>query len=254
MFSIEYNGYNREEVESYISNLKAESERALMEEKLKVLEAERKVLEYKNKQRNILSVLESYKKEEAEGSRNLEILRGEQLRMIYQNLQNFLEDLNTRYPGILLNSAYKKLVVDIETILNKTNIRKNVTISAGTENDPMRILLSKMQDKKQQEAPKEIKIERAQFDKERPSFIKPVCEDELQIIDGKEYDSLVEKFLNTKPNEEELTKTHKLQQNNEFDLKEALNPKEDLNEIMKAFDFFNDENNKANKDDYNFDD
>ena len=32
-----------------------------------------------------------------------------------------------------------------------------------------------------------------------------------------------------------------------FDLKEAINPKEDLDEIMKAFDFFNDENSKRKK-------
>ena len=32
-----------------------------------------------------------------------------------------------------------------------------------------------------------------------------------------------------------------------FDLKEAVNPKEDLDEIMKAFDFFNDENSKKKK-------
>ena len=32
-----------------------------------------------------------------------------------------------------------------------------------------------------------------------------------------------------------------------FDLKEAVNPKEDLDEIMKAFDFFNDDNSKKKK-------
>ena len=29
-----------------------------------------------------------------------------------------------------------------------------------------------------------------------------------------------------------------------FDLKEAINPKEDLDEIMKAFDFYNDDKKK----------
>ena len=59
-----------------------------MEEKLKVLEAEKKVLETKNKaqeienrSKNIFSLLESYKKAQAEGSRNIDVLRGEQLRM-----------------------------------------------------------------------------------------------------------------------------------------------------------------------------
>ncbi len=255
MFSTEINGYNKDEVDKYVANLKASYEKSLMEEKLKVLEAERKVLEYKNKQKNIMRVLESFKKEEAEGNRNIEILRGEQLRMIYQNLQSFLEELNSRYPGIILNSSYKKLVVDIESILNKADARKSEIISTGTENDPMRILLSKMQDKKQQENPKEIKIERVNFDRDKTSLIKPVCEMEMQTDEETgDYDNLVDKFLNTKPTEEKPLNQHKLQQTSGFDFMEAVNPHEDLNEIMKAFDFFNDENNKPKEGEYNFDD
>ena len=255
MFSTEFNGYNRNEVDEYIAGLKAEYEKSLMEEKLKVLEAERKVLEYKNKQKNIMKVLESFKKEEAEGNRNIEILRGEQLRMIYQNLQSFLEELNSRYPGILLNSTYKKLIIDIERILSKTDARKSEVISTGTENDPMRILLSKMQDKKQQESPKEIRIERSSFDRDKTSLIKPECDMEMQANDeNNDYDNLVDKFLNTKPTDEKPLNQHKLQQTSGFDFMEAVNPHEDLNEIMKAFDFFNDENNKPKNGEYNFDD
>ena len=251
MFSTEYNGYDKEEVDKYISNLKAGYEKLLMEEKLKVLEAEKKVLDYKNKQKNIMSVLESFKKEEAEGNRNLELLRGEQLRMIYQNLLAFLNDLNSRYPGVLINKAYKTLIADIESILEKLDERKSEIGLQTNENDPMRILLSRIQDKKTQE-PKEVKIERAQF--ERPSMIKPVCESELKDSENVEnYDNLVDKFLNTKPVEEPMPKTLKLQSNG-FDIKEAVNPKDDLSEIMKAFDFFNDENNKADPKDYHFDD
>ena len=251
MFSLEYNGYQKDEVDKYIANLKAGYEKLLMDEKLKVLEAEKKVLEYRNKQKNIMTVLESFKKEEAEGNRNLEILRGEQLRMIYQNLQTFLEDLNNRYPGLLINKTYKSLISDIGAILEKLDARKNEITSKGNENDPMRILLSRIQDKKTQE-PKEIRIERAQFD--RPSMIKPVCESELKDTEEvNNYDNLVDKFLNSKPAEEPSPKTLKIQSSG-FDLKEAVNPKDDLSEIMKAFDFFNDENNKANPNDYHFDD
>ena len=56
MFSTEFNGYNKNEVDKYIADLKATYEKSLMEEKLKVLEAERKVLEYKNKQKNIMKL------------------------------------------------------------------------------------------------------------------------------------------------------------------------------------------------------
>ncbi len=251
MFSTEQNGYDREEVDQYISQLKAGYEKLLMDEKLKVLEAEKKVLEYRNKQKNIMAVLESFKKEEAEGNRNLEILRGEQLRMIYQNLITFLEDLKSRYPGLLINKNYKVLLSDIEAILDKLDARKSEIGATGGENDPMRILLSKIQDKKTQE-PREIRIERAQFD--HPSMIKPVCESELKDSSSLDaYDTLVDKFLNTKPTEEPPPKSIKIQSSG-FDIKEAVNPKDDLSEIMKAFDFFNDENNKANPSDYHFDD
>ena len=249
MFSTEFNGYNRDEVDKYISDLKATYEKSLMEEKLKVLDAERKVLGYKNKQKSIMTALESYKREEAEGNRNIEILRGEQLRMIYQNLQIFLEELNNRYPGVLLNQSYKKLVSDIEGVLSRADARKSEVISTGTENDPMRVLLSKMRDKKFQDTPREVKIERAQPER---SQIKPVCEEELKEGDQEEeYDSLVDKFLSSAPQEQPRKKLIK---DSGFDIKEAINPTDDLSEIMKAFDFYSDENNKPNKDDYHFDD
>ncbi len=251
MFSSDIYGYNKNEVDKFISSIKAEHEKALMEEKLKVLEAERKVLEVKNKaqevenrEKNILSVLESYRKAQAEGSRNIDVLRGEQLRVVYSHLQSFLVELNNKCPGVLVNSSYKKLIMEIETILASTQAKKDEIISTGTENDPMRALLSKMQGKKIQEPPKEVKIERISSlkevkEREHPSLIKPVVD--MQLNEDDNFDNLVDKFLSTKPPEQQ-PKSLKIQSNG-FDLKEAINPKEDLSEIMKAFDFYSDSNN-----------
>lgn len=243
MFSSEVYGYNKKEVEDFIANLKAEHERNLMREKLKVLEAEKKILDIKKKTQNIesreqaiLNVLESYKKAQAEGTRNIEVLRAEQLRMVYLHLQSFLQDLNTKVPGVLLNSNYRKLIGDIETILDNTEAKKDEFVGAGTESDSMRILLSKMQGKKTQEMPKEVKIERNPYIKERQSQIKPVTEMELYEDDN--YDTLADKFLNSQPPEIQ-PKAMKIQSSG-FDLKEAINPKQDLSEIMKAFDFYSD--------------
>ena len=90
MFSTEFNGYKKQEVDNYIASLKAEHEKSLMEERLKVLEAEKKMLDFKkksddviNREKNIMTALESFKKFQAEGSRNIEVLRVEQLRMVY---------------------------------------------------------------------------------------------------------------------------------------------------------------------------
>ncbi len=250
MFSSDIYGYNKAEVDKFISNLKAEHEKALMEEKLKVLEAERRILDVKsktqeieNREKNILAVLESYKKAQAEGNRNIDVLRGEQLRVVYIHLQSFLYELNSKCPGILVNGSYKKLINEIETILASTQAKKDEIIETGTENDPMRVLLSKMQGKKVQEPIKEVKIERNDSrdnrERERQSLIKPVVD--MQLNEDDKYVNLVDKFLDTQPPEEE-PKSIKIQSSG-FDLKEAINPKEDLSEIMKAFDFYSDGNN-----------
>lgn len=240
MFSSEVYGYNKKEVEEYINSLKHEHERTLMEERLKVLDAEKRILDIKKqiqeietREKNILKVLEIYKKVQVEGSKNIEVLRGEQLRTVYLNLQSFLQELNSKVPGILVNSNYRKLIDDIEAILgNDENKNKNL-VGAGTHSDSMRILLNRMQGKKLQEQPKEVRIERSN----RPSQIKPVTQMELNENDG--YDNLVDKFLNSQPPEKQ-PKSLKIQSSG-FDLKEAINPKDDLSEIMKAFDFYSDD-------------
>ena len=247
MFSYEFNGYNKKEVDSFISSLKAEHERKTMEERLKVLEAERKMLDMKNRsielekrQNKIISALETYKKTQAEGKRNIEVLRGEQLKVIYLHLQSLLENLKRKYPSIIQDSNYKTLSRDIETILKSTEEKKNEIISARNENDPMRMLLNKMQEKKV-DKPREVQIERTNFDKiERSSSqIKPVTD--MQLDDDDDYDNLVDKFLNTAPIEEEKEPI-KLQSSG-FDINEAINPTQDLSEIMKAFDFYTGDDN-----------
>lgn len=253
MFSSEYNGYNKKEVDEYLSNLKADHERMLMEERLKVLDAEKKVLDIKkknidveNRERNILAVLESFKKLQAEGSRNIDVLRVEQLKTIYFQLQDFLLELNEKYPGLLVNNSYKKLVTDIENVIQNTQTNQGQLVKANSGNDSMRILLSKMKEKKNQDNVKEVRVERVKS--VDTNQIRPVCD--LQLNENDKYDNLVDKFLDTKPTEKETPKIEI--QSNGFDLKEAINPKDDLSEIMKAFDFYSSDGNKPSDDDYNF--
>lgn len=255
MFSFEYNGYNKKEVDEYVSSLKAKHERALMDEKLKVLEAEKKMLDMKkksidieNREKNLLEVLDSFKKMQAEGNKNIETLRAEQLRAIYSQLQDFMQEIDSRCPGIIISSSYKKLAEEIDEVLASTDAKKSVKVERGTQNDPMRILLSKMQEKKVQDVPREVRFERSERPLTTASQIKPVTD--MQLSENDEYDNLVDKFLNTKPEEKDTPRIEI--QSTSFDLKEAVNPKDDLNEIMKAFDFFSAESNKPNFDDYNF--
>ena len=55
MFSTEFNGYKKQEVDNYIASLKAEHEKSLMEERLKVLEAEKKMLDFKKKSDDVIN-------------------------------------------------------------------------------------------------------------------------------------------------------------------------------------------------------
>ena len=66
-------------------------------------------------------MLESFKKQQAEGNNNIENLRSEQLRLIYIQLQDFMQELNSRYPGVLVNNTYKKILRDIQSILTKVS-------------------------------------------------------------------------------------------------------------------------------------
>ena len=239
MFSNENNGYNKREVDLYIAKMKESYEKALMDERLKVLDGEKKMLELKNKTKeveerakNIQAMLESFKKQQAEGNNNIENLRSEQLRLIYIQLQDFMQELNSRYPGVLVNNTYKKILRDIQSILTK--VAKKEAAITGTGNDSMRVLLNKRQEKRELSSSKEVKIERNSDFKERTHFIKPVTEMVLKEGDG--FDSLVDKFLASQPVEQQ-PKSMKITSSG-FDLKEAVTPTEDLSEIMKAFDFF----------------
>ena len=70
----------------------------------------------------------------------------------------------------------------------------------------------------------------------------------LTLNKDEKFDSLVDKFLSSdddvedvKSNEYEKALLNKKEKQNGFDLAEALNPQDDLSEIMKSFDVFNDE-------------
>lgn len=238
MFSSEINGYNKNEVDRYIAKLKSDNEALIMEEKLKVIESERKLLDAKkyvsdieNRQRNIISALESYKKFQDEGNKNLENLRGEQFKLVYQHILNFFEELKSIYPGIEHNHSYKELLEDISKILNQNRQTQTSQKNTVSENDSMRMLLNKMQQYKREQTGivREVHIERA-----GKNLIKPVTD--MSLNDEDKFDTLADKFLSTRPEENE--RTMKIQSSG-FDLKEAISPTQSLAEIMKAFDFYN---------------
>ncbi len=234
MFNTEINGYNKREVEEFIAKLKAEYEAKVMEEKLKVLESEKKLLDYKSietREKNIMSALDMFRKYEDEGKRNLTELKVRQLRMVYGQIEIMFQELSIEYPGIDKNSSLRKISDDINKIIEQfeASERAGLTNPIKTENDSMRMLLNKMQSYRSgQENPREVRIDRVG----EKNMIRPVTDMTLEENDN--YSNLVDKFLDTKPKEEPKRSF----QSSGFDLKEAINPKDDLTEIMKAFDFY----------------
>lgn len=209
MFSQEINGYNKEEVDAFIRSMKASYEAKLMEEKLKTLESEKKVLYYKNertdlenKEKNILnalSAIEKVKNFQEEGSKNF-------YKLIMDKLEFLIGELDEKFPQLRRDQNFADVYYEFTDMLSqyKSQLEKSANINRPifSANDSMRVLLNKMQDyKKGQElpqSPKEVHI--------------PVNRKTLQDIPVSE---------------------------SGFSFEEALNPTEDLAEIMKAFDFYN---------------
>lgn len=239
MFTTQNNGYNMAEVDGYIAKLKAAHEAALMQEKLKVLESENKLLDFKkksleleNREKNIMSALDAFKKVQDEGSKNINALRLEQLHMLYQEFLLAIKEISLQFKGVEKHPAIIKVMDALRTIVDNVEADdENLTSKTNTENDSMRILLNKMQGyKKTNDSPKEVKISRSD------SKIKPVTD--MKLEEGDNFSTLADKFLSVAPDQ---PKQKPKAQDSGFDLKEAINPKDDLAEIMKAFDFYNGE-------------
>ena len=132
-------------------------------------------------------------------------------------------------------STFKNVFTDLDRILSQAEKQNTeITSPTKTENDSMRILLNKMQDyRRGQDGPREVKIIRNTED--HKNQIRPVSD--MQLSENDPYDTIADKFLASSPEKKE---ERSIKQANGFDLKEAINPKDDLAEIMKAFDFFND--------------
>ena len=223
MFELEENGYNKNEVDVYISRLKAE----LMQKKLSLLSSEQKVLDLEQKQdeveqkeKNLLKVLkaiEEANKVQEESSKNLAKLISRKNALLEEKIDDFIDYLKENYSKLLEDKEVIDKIDEIEDMMSADKEDEKVAY----ENTSMKVLLSKMRNSKK-EPSKTVKVERTN----------------MHIFDNSEN---VEEFLATDPQSDELYKNVAIESNS-FDLKEAVNPKDDLDEIMKAFDFFgNDE-------------
>lgn len=263
-FANERNGYKKQEVENYIDSLQKE----LLQWKNRCIKAEGDYFALKEKQEEIrvngeniaialTAAIEKAKQIEA-SSKNVYKLKIQQISILYDRWEMLLNEMTDKYPELEDSHNIKTMLNDfkksIENVL-KQDIQNETSISS--DNDTMRLLLAKMSNySSDAKEPKIKKIERKPVAKdlknhqtelnriEEKSMIKPISS--LELKNNDRFETLADKFL-TQQDDDATTYTNFLSKNKDnypgpnesgFDLKEAVNPKENLDEIMKSFDFF----------------
>lgn len=241
------------------------------------LESTKKELSsYKDKNNDISSALvvavETAKQIE-NSSKNVYALEIKRLRSLYSKWDNFLTQLIKTYPAVGTKFDYEKLLKEFSDKIDAIIKQNSVDISDNTPSEPVGIrnLISKMgglttrrpeqtnsfvikrknpaqenfveTDSEQENDHDENLDSLEQMKNNNPELkIKPIAN--MQSGEKDKFDSLVEKFFNS-PDEDDNAYSkaliRKKKSNSGFDLKEALNPTEDLAEIMKDFDFFDDD-------------
>jgi len=271
-FQNEKNGYKKADVDEYINNLNRE----LAQWKTRCLKAENEYFKLKNQQDEIekngenvtmaLTAAIEKAKQIENSSKNVYKLKIQQISLLYDRWELLLNEMVNKHPNLEDSHNIKHMLEDFKKSIENV-IKQDVELAASSnyKNDPMRALLAKMSNQNQTKLPpKTKKLERNLVSKdlhtgqtelgrieEKASMIKPITNLKLQKDD--EYETLADKFL-TEDFDDNLQYSSFLSKKdvedefpypNEsgFDLKEAVNPKDDLSEIMRSFDFYNENDN-----------
>ena len=263
------NGYEKAEVDSYVQNLNAElqtwKKRAMQAEadyiKLKERESEVK----KNGENIALALTAAIEKAKQieNSSKNVYKLKIQQISILYDRWEMLLNEILTKNPKLEDSHNIKFMLQDfkktIENVVSQ-NFENTKENEKQTSNDTMRVLLSKMTRYGAKDEVKKSgkKIERNNLSKDlrtgltelkrmedKATMIKPITD--LTLEKNENYETLADKFLEEEAQNPQYTNfmskkltTDDFPYPNEsgFNLKEAVNPKDDLDEIMKSFDFF----------------
>ena len=223
---------------------------------------------------NALVVAVETAKQIENSSKNVYALEIKRLRSLYSRWDSFLSQLIKTYPAVGEKYDYDKLLKEFGDKIDEIIKQNSVDLTDNTPSEPVGIrnLISKMgglavkrpennhtyvikrkmpvQDifeetaNEQQNIQQDNKIDSLEQMKNSnlESKLKPIAN--MQSGEKDKFDSLVEKFFDS-PSEDDNAYAKALirkKKSNGFDLKEALNPTEDLAEIMKDFNFFDDDN------------
>lgn len=248
-----------------------------LKRELELTKAELKT--YKDKNSDIsdaLVVAVETAKQIENSSKNIYQLEIKRVRSLYDKWQSFLQDFMKRYPDLQAEYDTKRLLKvfeeDINEILKqnqKSMEQKQMIEDMDTNTIGLKILINKMSaaTKSGQVSQFEIKNSAHQIVRNPRPTEKTIIEHQVDeaienedarlkkdmirpisntvINKGENYENLVDKFLSEDDGDLKENAYSKVflakQKNDGFDLKEAVNPTEDLEDIMKSFSFYNDD-------------
>ena len=234
---------------------------------------QKELLSFKKRNNNIsdaLVVAVETAKQIENSSKNVYELEIKRIRSLYLKWENFLNELMAQYPSVKNKFDTEKLLSEFNSKIDEIIKQNSVPVNEPTtQSVGIRNLISKMGGltSKPIETPKMV-IKRNNVQdvtqgpvvkenvkkEEYENTLQPKTNLELKIKPianikkdkNEKFNSLVDKFL-TDDTEEENAYSKALIRKKEnktgFDLKEALNPTEDLASIMKDFNFFDDDDN-----------
>ena len=259
-FEIQKNGYNTKQVDEYINLLENQKKEEILAKTKEIEKLEQDLDNYQKKSHSItlaLTAAVDKAKEIEESSRNIYKLKIEQLTLLYSKWEILLNDIIKKYPNSTI-SGTKTQMIELRNAIDlalKDDFNVDI-MKASPATDPIKSLLVKLTSRKaiqEGEMSKKILFEKrnkasdskTELSKleEKAKNIKPIAN--LNLNKNEKYENLVDKFLDEDTQESPMLA--KLVLNKEtpspnesgFDLNECVNPTEDLEEIMKSFDFYN---------------
>lgn len=254
LFSLVKRGYDIRQVDDYIEhlNLNNDIQFAKQRDRIKELQAENdelklKLEEYAKKEGSIsdaLLVAVDKAKQIEEVSKKVYDLEIQKIRLLYNRYKNLLQDLKQKNSSDADIENTKKVISEFKESMNEViNSKEFSNVKTNSTYDPMRALLGKMNN---YIAKRNMSKENADDDldgtlqKERTN-IKPIAD--IEINNDEKFENLVDKFLEMEDDgnsfKSDYEKQFETKKESKFDIKEAVNPTESLEEIMKSFDFFN---------------
>jgi cell division septum initiation protein DivIVA len=269
-FTITKHGYNPDEVDNYIIRLKADYETKMSEQKDRIFYLKNQLDTITRSSERELMVALANAVEKAKqieiSSRNIFELETKRLKLLYARMDGLISNMSQ---GVSIDEVRSQLLKHMQDC--RVSLERNLELQSRAMNmvdteNPVRKLLQKMngkatsinlkniesfvespiehqQTQRPASAPRpEKRVEHVEIKRPvkeaKPVFNKFLKED---APTNKNFESIMFKNNSApKKNNSVITAnlTYPTPNESGFDLKAAVNPKDDLSEIMKAFDFF----------------